>query len=165
MKNSKGNLLCSLVLLVIVLSSVVSCSNGDEHERRVQELFERPELYPHVIAEVRPNPADSTRPSSPICVRIRVGSLLEPGDNLAYVENLDIVLDGEDVQNARITHETIDVGVTLTNEQGEIVAMGPEEDLVCWYDLLSVGKHVVDFRVWTSSGREYNYSWAFEVTD
>jgi hypothetical protein len=63
-----------------------------------------------------------------------------------------------------ITQEVTDLAVYLYDEQGNILAGGSVESSICVQEAVSEpGLHGADFKVWTSTGEEATYSWAFKV--
>jgi len=63
--------------------------------------------------------------------------------------------------------DTVELAVYLhVTEDVLIIANGGRgvgSDTVCWEADMRPGIHVADVVIWTSTGEEFTYSWAFEV--
>jgi hypothetical protein len=172
-------------VICFCLLTAIGCQ---PESRRAQELFEKKQQYPtitthkgtltHFIEDVRPEARSTISLSSrddwtflggdegSVCVKIRQEPLLRPGDDWYRFGNWEVRVDGRLVteKDFTTTQEVIDLGVYLYDEQGDLLAAGAIESIICVHEAVTEpGLHVADFKVWTSTGEEATYSWAFEV--
>lgn len=175
-------------LYVVVFVGLLVSAGCQPESRRAQELFENKEPYPiigthrgtftHFIDDVRPKASSTISLSSrddwtflggdegSVCVKIRQEPLLRPGDDWYRFGNWEVRVDGRLVteKDFTITQEVTDLGVYLYDEQGGLLAAGAIESIICVHEAVAEpGLHVADFKVWTSTGEEATYSWAFKV--
>jgi hypothetical protein len=103
-----------------------------------------------------------------VCVQVLQEPLLRPGDDWYWFQNWEMRVDGWLVSRRSrgryiVSHNVEDTAVYLY-EGGDIVAKGAITDTVCVHKVATKpGLHVVDFKVWTSTGEEATYSWAFKI--
>jgi hypothetical protein len=141
-----------------------------------EPLFDNPDRYPEFIDYVQPEPGTVVSLSDPsawecgvgqdigaICVEILEEPLLRPNDDLYLFKNIRLTVDGKNI-NIDPSHEPTDVQIGYLDENEKIVATGVYSDLIRWSTGLRPGKHVAEILVWTSTGEEFTYRWAFEVT-
>lgn len=163
-----------LALCMYFAVGCVSNSTSASVQATATALMNSPQPPPSVVARVKPAPGSVVSLSSPadwkdfstgeveLCVQINVAPLLEPGDSYKQISDRKLLFDGQQAPDP--DHGMILQGlVMLTDEHGRSIAYGPDGQIDCWQGLLSSGVHVADFRVWTTSGVKYEYSWTFKV--
>jgi hypothetical protein len=174
-------------LYVVVFVGLLVTAGCQPESRRAQELFENKKPYPiigthrgtftHFIDDVRPRASSTISLSSPndwdlggdegsLCILVQQEPLLRPGDSWRYFENWEVRVDGRLVteDDFTITQGVWDLAVYLYDEQGNVIASGAFASDICVENVVAEpGLHVADFKVWTSTGEEATYSWAFKV--
>lgn len=174
--------------LIIPLLTLLGCTNEVGYSQRAQTLFEYPEPLPTItsyegrsmrwIERVFPDPGATLILSSPedwssramgvgdVCALVYEEPLLRPGDDWRYLENWQIRIDGEmiPVEAGKIHQEVVDLEVVIRDEEGNPIASGAKEDTKCALGATrEPGLHLAELTVWTSTGEEFTYSWAFKV--
>ncbi len=165
------------LVLVCVLFAASGCGAG--YRERAEALLHNPSEVPSFIEMVAPEPLSTVRlsynsgwgrtdvplhPDQPawqhmvglVCAEILVRPLLRPGDSLLVYQNVSLSLDEE--QLAVYSHMPLESQVEAAGG-----GSGPWSDTVCWEADVRPGIHVADLTVWTSTGEEFTYSWAFRV--
>ncbi len=156
------------LILACVLFATSGCGAG--YRERAEALFKQPAPYPSFIDLVYPRPGSVVSPGdddplisgdSPTAIALRVHilplSLLRPGDNTCGWGNVRISLDERHISGDP------DHLVDLAPIGGPGDSRGCYADTVTWELPMAPGIHVADVVVWTSTGEEFTYSWAFEV--
>lgn len=166
------------LLLGFVTLLVAGCQSPSytQQPERFQQLYDSPVQLPDVVSETYPEassvvsldmpvniraPVESSRA---ICVSVQIEPLLEPGDNLERAENVQLTLDTR-IVSKQPQHTILPMQVNLLAENGATLATGVANDVLCWNRLLSIGEHLAEFQIWSTSGKEYSYEWAFEVVE
>lgn len=164
-------------MLWIVISMLALITSGCRAE--AQTLIMNPQEFPNYIDSVQPAPGRTLSLSNPedrnlvyypdeeariICVHILIQPLLRPNDSFYQFENIELTVDGQ-IVTTEPSHEPVaHEAEGLEDEEGNVIAAGVESDTICWNKDISPGKHVATIQVWTSTGEEFSYSWAFKIT-
>jgi hypothetical protein len=122
-----------------------------------------------VITWVDPAPDSSIKVGElqEICVGIDPYPLLELGDDLYEVTNIELLIDGYEGLAKGPYHITVDLSSELRDDTGQIIAMGSAADTVCWTEpKLTTGRHTALVRVWSTSGKkEFSREWEFDLVE
>lgn len=150
----------SALLIGLECLALVGCQSTN-----TERLLSAPIAFPEAIRTVQPEPGSVVYGDDhTVCVEVQSYPLLEPGDALRRVDDVELTLDNREVEQSP-AHIVFDTLAALYDENDQLIAKAPAIDRVCWIDLaLSDGIHVAKIAVRSSSGRiSYNYKWAFEV--
>lgn len=101
-----------------------------------------------------------------VCVDFEVLPLLREGDFWVNFTNWEVFVDGQLITKDDVFQpEQAGDEVGIIDYEENYLAAGPNHEIYCVDGAVrKIGLHVVDLKVWTSTGEESSYSWAFEVT-
>lgn len=103
---------------------------------------------------------------SNVCVKIDIGEVIQPGDDLTNAEvildRLTLRVDNQQfTQVSRWSQEEILVEYQLGNESKPAISLGPIS--VCWHVELSSGLHQANLQFRQTSGDIKEYTWYFSL--